>query len=95
MFRRHNFLKSVLNFADMESELQPRVPVVELAGNRRVLIENHHAVIDYASDEIRVKVDSGEISVQGCDLQLAKLAKEQLVITGRVRCVALNWEVAL
>ena len=72
------------------NEMLPGVPIVELAGDRRVLIENHHGVIEYADQRICVKVKYGILCVCGCDMELAKMTKDQLVITGQIGSVTIQ-----
>ena len=67
----------------------PGMPLVEIGGYRRVLIENHQGVLVYSLEEIRVKVSYGCICITGCDLRLMQLSKEQLVICGRVDSIHL------
>ncbi len=43
----------------------PGQPVVELVGDRRVLIENHIGVTEYGTERICVKVKYGQLSVCG------------------------------
>ena len=65
-------------------EVMQKLPLVEIAGYNRVLIENHQGVIGYSGDEIHVKVCYGKISVTGCRLNFAQINREQLVITGNI-----------
>ena len=75
----------------MEKSLEPvpGLPLVEIAGQRRVLIENHRGVSCYGAEQIRVRVKYGEISVSGTGLELARMTGQQLVITGNIHCVHL------
>lgn len=66
----------------------PGVPVVELLGDRQVLVENHRGVSEYSAHKIGVKVKYGVVAICGCDLELKQVAKDQLVISGRVDCVS-------
>ena len=66
-----------------------RVPIVELAGHNRVLIENHLGVLAYSLEEIQVKVTYGKLSVFGSGLKLLQLSREQLVISGQIAGVKL------
>lgn len=67
----------------------PRVPLVEIAGNRRVLVENHMGIVKYGAEEIGVKVRGGEICVSGACLEIACIARNKLVIYGRIDGVRL------
>lgn len=74
-----------------ESErVLPGVPVVELAGDRRVLIENHKGVVEYGKERICVKVQYGLLCICGIDMELAKMSKEQLVIAGKIESVSIQ-----
>lgn len=68
----------------------PGMPIVELAGDRRVLIENHMGVIEYGKERISIKVKYGVLSVCGNNMELAKMTKYQLVVTGRIDSVAIS-----
>ncbi len=66
-----------------------KIPLVELAGQNRVLIENHGGVLAYGLEEITVKVAYGSLKVMGSQLRLMELCREQLVITGQIASVHL------
>ena len=89
MERTRNWVQKIADSADLSSESLPGVPVVELAGDRRVLIERHRGVTGYSREEICVKVSYGQVCVCGCGLELKHMTKEQLVISGRIDCVRL------
>lgn len=67
----------------------PGLPLVEIAGSGRILIENHFGVSQYGNHTICVKVAFGLIEVSGSDLMLSRMTKGQLVITGTVDGVRL------
>ena len=88
--KRHEWiLERIASAADLDAEALPKLPLVELAGQRRVLIENHHGVIQYGTQEICVNVSFGHINIQGNQLKLARMTKEQLIITGLITGVHL------
>lgn len=89
MNKRRNLVERVITAAELEAQLQPGLPIIELAGTKRVLVENHLSVVQYNKTEICIKVEYGCIRVLGTGLELAKLAKEQLVITGSITGVEL------
>ena len=63
----------------------PRQSVVEIGGDRRVLIEEHFGVQEYSRDTITVKVRYGCVTVCGGDLELTRMTREQVEI-GRASC---------
>ena len=89
MERTKHWIQKIADGADLSAEPLPGVPVVELAGDRRVLIERHGGVTRYSREEICVKVSYGQVCVCGCGLELKHMTREQLVITGRIDGVKL------
>lgn len=87
---RNKFLDQVVISADLPSERLPGQPLIEVAGDRRVLIENHIGITAYGCTEIHVKVCYGAVRICGQGLELANMTKQQLVITGKIDCVTLQ-----
>lgn len=81
---RKHILDRMAVAADLSCEPVPKLPLVEIAGERRVLIENHFGVTGYGSQEICVKVRFGHIIICGKGLELVRMTKEQLVIMGTI-----------
>lgn len=90
MNERRNILNKVILGADLPGEALPGQPLVEITGECRVLIENHKGVTVYGCNEIRVNVRFGSLSVCGSGLELVRMTKQQLVITGRIDGVSLH-----
>jgi len=73
---------------DKAKELS-KLPLVELAGTDRVLIENHMGVLSYSLEEIEIKVTYGKLSVTGSNLKLMQMNREQMVINGKIEKINL------
>ena len=70
--------------ADLSEETLPGQPIVEIAGDSRVLIENHLGVKGYSHEQIVVKVKYGDIHICGSCLELKRMSLHRLVIRGRI-----------
>ena len=75
--------------ADLPDEPIPGLPLIEIVDNRRVLIENHRGVKEYGETMIRIKVKYGSVCVYGQNLELTKMLKGQLIISGTIESVQL------
>ena len=84
------FLERLTAAADLQDEAIPRQPLIEIMGEHRVLIENHLGVVEYGVDQICVKASFGTISICGCGLELARMMKDQLIVSGRIDTVSLQ-----
>ncbi len=81
-------LEQIASAVDLQAEPFPGMPLVELLGDRRVLIENHQGVTEYGCNQICVKVKFGQICVCGSSLKLARMTKQQMVVLGNIDSVS-------
>lgn len=82
--QNHKWLQRLADEADLSGEPLPGVPVVELAGDSRVLIERHKGVTEYSREKIGIHMCFGKLEVTGCNLELSCMTRDQLVISGRI-----------
>ena len=87
---RGEWLRRLTEGMDLNGESLPGMSVVELAGNRRVLVEGHKGVTEYSTGRVTVEVGWGTLSVIGDGLELRQMSKEQLVVCGRIDAVELG-----
>lgn len=90
MEKQGSFLERLTMAADLPDESIPGLPLVEISGMVRVLVENHMGVTEYGPDRIRVRVKFGDICICGSCLTLSRMTKGQLIIRGKIENIALN-----
>lgn len=89
MKQRKGWIERLADTTDLQGEAFPGQPLVELFGERRVLIEHHCGVTEYGRERIQVRMKYGYLTVCGSCLELARMTGEQLVITGRIDSINL------
>ena len=89
MERAKHWVQKLADSADLPGELLPGMPLVEIAGQGRVLIEGHGGVSAYSREKICVQVRYGQVCITGCCLELVRMSREQLVICGKISSVQL------
>lgn len=70
-------------------QMRAPMPLVEIANDRRVLIEHHQGVSSYTAEQVLVRVRYGQICVSGTGLCIARMTRDQLVICGNIDGVTL------
>lgn len=90
MGRGHYLIQRVVDQASLSAGAMPGHPIVELSGDRRVLIEHHFGVKEYGRSRITVKMSYGLLCILGESLEILRMTKEQLVICGRVNEICLQ-----
>ena len=89
MKRNKRFMEQIAVAADLEGMPLPGMPIIEISGEHRVLVEHHQGVVSYGDDEICVKVNYGMVRVRGSQLNLSCMTREKLMIIGCIDDVKL------
>ncbi len=84
------FIERIAAAADLQAEPLPGLPLVEIAGDRRVLIEQHCGVTEYGRCRICARVKFGAVVISGSGLELTRMTPQQLIVTGRIDGVHLE-----
>ena len=89
MGKKYRIMELLADRTELETEPMPTQPIIEIAGEQRMLVENHRGVSAYNSERILINVEFGAICVCGCGLRLFRMTREQLVIRGKIVSVSL------
>ena len=90
MKRENHFLKSVSDVMHMANSTLNKKPLIEICGQKRILLENHQGIVSYNHNEIQVKVCYGMICISGANLKLSGMSQDKLVINGEILKVQLQ-----
>ena len=87
--QNNHWMQRIAEGMDLSGEAMPGLPLVEITGDRSVLIEWHRGVAAYSNTEISVVVSYGQVNIHGNQLKLQYMSKETLIIIGRIDSVEL------
>ena len=87
--KQRNWMQRIADSVDLSNQPLPGQTIVEVYGQKRVLIERHMGVTEYSRERIRIKVSYGAVCVCGEALELTRMRAEQLIITGDILGVSL------
>ena len=87
---KREIMQRISAAADMVDAPLSGIPLVEIAGDSRVLIEHHFGVTEYGRCQICVRVKYGILIINGSRLELARMTRELLVVTGCIDSVRLE-----
>lgn len=68
----------------LPAEAVAGVPKITITGKARVLIENHKGLLEYGEERIEISGGRVRIRINGTDLELRTMDKNDLVITGQI-----------
>jgi YabP family. len=72
---------------EIPDELKNNTPKVTISGFDKLLIENYKTVLDYQDFFMRIKMQTGLININGFNLQMTEMTKDDLIITGIIESV--------
>jgi sporulation protein YqfC len=63
---------------------------VTLVGRRRLLVENHRGILEYAADHIAVSGGKIRVNIIGSGLELCAMDRDALLVTGMIASLELE-----
>lgn len=90
MGKGRSFWEQMIQRTTLDAESVPGQSIIEIAGEHRVLIENHLGVAAYGREKILVNMKFGCLCVSGCNLEIVHMTKEQLIIYGKIDTIGLQ-----
>ncbi len=76
-----------VNMLDMPQDLVLDVPRVTMMGRLQLTIENHRGVHLFRDDLLRLQLAEGMLEVEGQDLIIHRIMKDEVQIEGHIRRV--------
>lgn len=71
----------------LPSDILAGAPLLSMAGQRELLIENYKGIIEYTEELIRVQTKIGRVHVEGKNLNIEYYTAEDMKITGYITTV--------
>ena len=90
MGRKKELLRRVTEQLNLPDEATNSLPLIEIAGDKRVLVENYSCIKRYCTTNVEILVDFGLFSVSGRSLEILRMRRDQLVIQGQIENIVLR-----
>ena len=75
---------------DLPDQTLPGVPIIEIYGDRRVLIEGRCRVIQYGGCCIKLRNGCGVVCVCGHGLKMAELSYDKMIVVGKIEGISFS-----
>ena len=76
----HNLVEKL----ELPQDIVLGVPILTMQGNTELLIENHRGLLQYDTDEIRVRTKPFAVQIEGKELNIQEYRKDLLIIRGKI-----------
>lgn len=80
----HSWTQRIFDHLALPDESLPGQTLIELVGNKRILIEHHKGVLAYSREQVMIQTQDGPLAIYGCNLRLCRMLRPQLIICGHI-----------
>lgn len=84
MRKKRNKPSRLDEILEIPSELSTNHPKVTILGFEKVYIENHKGILEYQDFFIRLNTNIGIININGFNLKLDEMTKDDIMVTGKI-----------
>lgn len=82
--RRKGNLQALAGLLEIPQDIVLDLPRITMLGNKQLLVENHKGIIEYTASLLRIKLNRGELVIDGEKLILGNLQPELLLVEGTI-----------
>lgn len=79
--KKKSRLDEILSIPD---DVSTNIPKITILGFEKALIENHKGILEYQDFFVRLNTYIGIININGFNLKLEDMTKDDLMITGKI-----------
>ena len=72
---------------DIPEEITSDIPKITVLGFNKMLIENYKCILEYQDFFIRIKMSIGLIDINGFNMKMEEMTKDDLIITGNIESI--------
>ncbi|MCR4397859.1 MAG: sporulation protein YqfC [Firmicutes bacterium] len=82
--------KKIAGLLELPGDLVFDLPRITLIGNMELTVENHRGLMEYSTHRVVIGFGGGQMTVEGCDLVIRRIVKDEVTVTGRISSVGLE-----
>ena len=79
-----NRFSKINEFLEMPEEITTNKPKITLLGFEELVIENYKNILEYEEIFIKINTHIGAININGFNLKLIQMNKEDIMIKGKI-----------
>ncbi len=70
------------DFFELPREVILSAPLIMMVGQKKMYIENHNGIALYQEDKVKIRLESGSLTVEGKKLLISEIDTEYIYISG-------------
>jgi len=85
MQRKKEIKNKIEGFLELPREIVSEITKVTLFGFVQMLVENYKGIVEYDENYIRLSTASGNIIIEGIELNLKQITSDDIEINGKIQ----------
>jgi sporulation protein YqfC len=69
---------------DLPPDVTLDLPRMTMIGNQRIMIENHHGLVHFSSEHLKLAVHNGILELLGSELMICTISTDEISIEGQI-----------
>lgn len=90
MIKMRALLRRAAERLDLPQDVAAGLPRIEFDGFSLCRLDRHKGILAYEKDRIVVSLNIGTITLEGSDLQVQRMHREALTVTGKIKQVSFS-----
>jgi sporulation protein YqfC len=82
--------KRIADALELQYDVVLNLPVLHVTGGERLLMENHKGLLEYGRNKIRIASAAGPVEIEGENLTIKSINKDEVLVTGSIRTVNMS-----
>lgn len=84
---RQNINKWMTKTLELPADVMMDLPRITMIGKLHIYIENHHGVLKFSNQELRLRLKQGELLIKGNEFVLKTILPEEILLEGSIEQV--------
>lgn len=80
-------LSKVYRLLEIPTETFMQIPKITIVGFNKIMVENYKNILEYQDIFIRINTSIGIINVNGINMKMGEMTKDDLIIEGEIDTV--------
>lgn len=87
MQRKHGLRDRLVSLLELPGDAMLDVARITMVGDREMMVENHRGLTEYTPNRVVLTVPEGELAIDGEELCIGAISREQVILLGKIRAV--------
>ncbi len=83
----HSFRNKIAELSELPKDVALGMPVLTVTGQMELCLENYRGIIEYTDSLVRIQTKTGQIRINGQQLQVVYYTSDEMKVTGRIQSI--------